>query len=177
MSGCTLSHQCFLFSFNNPHYYRITKFLEENTGVCMSLHLPSASLVMLQCLRSTKSVKPVLSFSFQVPFERTNFSCLLKYFCLIDTVVCDVCFLSSSQLLAASHMIQQVRGHGSVSLWLWSLFFLCFFPLQDSLRGRPKEIPHNEKLLSLKYEVKSTTRRPESWLLDYSGDPGLHWAR
>uniref|UniRef100_A0A8C4DIY4 Chloride channel protein n=1 Tax=Dicentrarchus labrax TaxID=13489 RepID=A0A8C4DIY4_DICLA len=27
-----------------------------------------------------------------------------------------------------------------------------FFPLQDSLRGRPKEIPHNEKLLSLKFE-------------------------
>lgn len=25
--------------------------------------------------------------------------------------------------------------------------------LQDSLRGRPKEIPHNEKLLSLKFEV------------------------
>lgn len=32
-------------------------------------------------------------------------------------------------------------------------FWNCVF-LQESLRGRPKEIPHNEKLLSLKYEVK-----------------------
>lgn len=33
---------------------------------------------------------------------------------------------------------------------------MLFFPrpLQDPIRGRPKEIPHNEKLLSLKYEVK-----------------------
>lgn len=29
-----------------------------------------------------------------------------------------------------------------------------FFPLQDPIREQPKEIPHNEKLLSLKYEVK-----------------------
>uniref|UniRef100_A0A7N6BJM4 Chloride channel protein n=1 Tax=Anabas testudineus TaxID=64144 RepID=A0A7N6BJM4_ANATE len=30
--------------------------------------------------------------------------------------------------------------------------FFLYVSLQESLRGRPKEIPHNEKLLSLKYE-------------------------
>lgn len=41
------------------------------------------------------------------------------------------------------------------------LMWLCLCDLrlislcceQDSVRSRPKEIPHNEKLLSLKYEV------------------------
>lgn len=35
-----------------------------------------------------------------------------------------------------------------------AVFFKRGVSLQESLRGRPKEIPHNEKLLSLKYEVK-----------------------
>lgn len=49
---------------------------------------------------------------------------------------------------------------------------MLFFPrpLQDPIRGRPKEIPHNEKLLSLKYEVKLllTNQNPvfpdKSWI-------------
>lgn len=49
---------------------------------------------------------------------------------------------------------------------LMSVFFgTVFFLLQESLRGRPKEIPHNEKLLSLKFEVK---------LLDSSATSGSH---
>lgn len=35
---------------------------------------------------------------------------------------------------------------------------------QESLRGRPKEIPHNEKLLSLKFEVKPVGPPPQSVL-------------
>lgn len=41
-------------------------------------------------------------------------------------------------------------------LFLSLSLFMYIYSLQESLRGRPKEIPHNEKLLSLKYEVNRT---------------------
>lgn len=44
--------------------------------------------------------------------------------------------------------------HQVTKCWV---FVFHLFPLQDPANWRPKEIPHNEKLLSLKYEVKYTT--------------------
>lgn len=52
------------------------------------------------------------------------------------------------------HVTQCVIGQNSTSVY-WGLFLICPLP-QESLRGRPKEIPHNEKLLSLKYEVNQS---------------------
>lgn len=46
-----------------------------------------------------------------------------------------------------------------------SKFFFFFQFTQDIVRSRPKEIPHNEKLLSLKFEViesKSDLQLPSS---------------
>lgn len=37
---------------------------------------------------------------------------------------------------------------------------LALFCVQESVVSRPKEIPHNEKLLSLKYEVKGQLSFP-----------------
>lgn len=64
------------------------------------------------------------------------------------------------------HVTQCVIGQNSISVYL-GLFLICPLP-QESLRGRPKEIPHNEKLLSLKYEVNQSAH-PQS--LSVLGSP------
>lgn len=56
--------------------------------------------------------------------------------------------------LQPSHDSKGQRLWVSVAVVVISVLSV-FFSLQDSLRGRPREIPHNEKLLSLKYEVKT----------------------
>lgn len=65
---------------------------------------------------------------------------------------------------APYHLSHDSNGQRSQSVVVVNSFFL-YFSLQESLRGRPKEIPHNEKLLSLKYEVKLHA-------VDYSGNSG-----
>lgn len=57
---------------------------------------------------------------------------------------------------ALYHLSHDSNGQRSPSVVVVNSFFL-YFSLQESFRGRPREIPHNEKLLSLKYEVKQRT--------------------
>ena len=70
---------------------------------------------------------------------RCHLCCLKMFDCCGDS--CLVTWLNRSEV-----MNERQCADGC-------FFWYCVF-LQESLRGRPKEIPHNEKLLSLKYEVK-----------------------
>lgn len=140
-----------------------------NTGVCVFFfHFTvTASSVSLDINAWLCKVRPNLSnlsscFSFLKWHLRTNKDFFLVLFQMLVSLsppsylkVCDDSSWSRkvcSRPLTWSHR-SKVWQQVDVLTFGFSSFF---FSLQDSLRGRPKEIPHNEKLLSLKYEVKDS---------------------
>lgn len=75
---------------------------------------------------------------------------LLAFLCRIFNVI----ILAAGSVLCPEGFWSAVRR----SVLVWPFCFSSFFYfLQDSARGRLKEIPHNEKLLSLKFEVKQVS--------------------
>lgn len=73
--------------------------------------------------------------------------------------------IASSKIIGTPMKMSTIKGANNFSYncmqyWLMNTNCLCFYILivfvfsqPDAVRHQPREIPHNEKLLSLKYEV------------------------
>lgn len=79
---------------------------------------------------------------------------------------CQLCCFKMFDCSCVSRLVTWLNRSEVMNEWSCGdgcFFWNCVF-LQESLRGRPKEIPHNEKLLSLKYEVKPLLSSASFWL-------------